>query len=212
MKVHLVTHTEEPDKICAMAAYVSISKEPLSEFSKKWTDADTEKWIRIAIAKGHTSVLEHASFTFSIEGVSRACTHQLVRHRIASYTQQSLRRASGGDTKIPISIRRSALFERVNKLLNEIHDTYNLLVEQKIPMEDARFILPIGTKTNIVVTMNCRELYESFFPLRCCTRAQWEIREVAWKMLRICKQKAPLIFKDAGPRCKRLGYCPERRD
>ncbi|MCD6127384.1 MAG: FAD-dependent thymidylate synthase [Methanomicrobia archaeon] len=211
MKVHLVTYTKDPDRICAMAAYVSVSKRPLSEFSEDWTDEDTEKWIKIVIERGHTSVLEHASFTFSLEGVSRVCTHQLVRHRIASYTQQSLRRVKMDkeSIEIPEAIKRSSLFDRVNETLNELYSVYDLLIEKKIPREDARFILPEGTKTNIIVTMNCRELYESFFPLRCCTKAQWEIREVAWKMLEICKEKAPLIFKDAGPRCKKLGYCPE---
>ncbi len=102
MKVHLVTYPKDPARICALAAYVSVSKRPLSEFSEDWTDEDTEKWIKIVIERGHTSVLEHASFTFSLEGVSRVCTHQLVRHRIASYTQQSLRRVKMDKESIEI--------------------------------------------------------------------------------------------------------------
>jgi len=211
MNVQLVTYTRNPDKVCAMAAYVSASNKPLSEFSEAWTEEDTRKWISIVVDRGHTSVLEHASFTFSLEDVSRVCTHQLVRHRIASYTQQSLRRVEPKreSFKAPETVKDSEYYDRVKDILDKIYSTYGFLVDDDVPKEDARFILPMGTKTNLLVTMNCRELYEVFFPLRCCTRAQWEIREVAWGMLKICKKKAPIIFKDVGPRCKKLGYCPE---
>jgi len=211
MNVQLVTHTENPDKICAMAAYVSVASKPLSEFAKVWTEGDTKKWLEIAIGKGHTSVLEHACFTFSLEGVSRALTHQLVRHRIASFTQQSLRRVkpSVESFKLPSTMRSSFRRAEVKSIVKKIHESYQLLIEDGVPAEDARFVLPIGTTTNILVTMNCRELLEVFFPLRCCIKAQWEIREVAWDMLSLCKRRAPVIFKNAGPRCYRLGYCPE---
>jgi len=211
MNVQLVTYTRDPDKVCAMAAYVSASSTPLSEFSEAWTEEDTKKWIKIVVDRGHTSVLEHASFTFSLEDVSRVCTHQLVRHRIASYTQQSLRRVEPKreSFKAPETVKNSVHYDRASHILDNLYEVYDALVDDDVPKEDARFILPMGTKTNLLVTMNCRELYEVFFPLRCCTRAQWEIREVAWKMLEICKEKAPIIFKNSGPRCKKLGYCPE---
>jgi thymidylate synthase (FAD) len=211
MKVRLVTHTPDPDKVCAMAAYVSTADRPLSEFSSVWTGEDTKKWIKIVLDRGHTSVLEHASFTFSLENVSRVCTHQLVRHRVASYTQQSLRRVTPTREKfcMPASLKKSAHYSDLTDLLDTIYTVYDELVSSGVPKEDARFILPTGTQTNLIVTMNCRELYEVFFPLRCCTKAQWEIRDVAWEMLELCKEKAPIIFHDAGPRCKKLHYCPE---
>ena len=210
--MQLVTYTADPDKVCAMAAYVSASSKPLSEFSRAWTEEDTKKWVNIVVDRGHTSVLEHASFTFSVEDVSRVCTHQIVRHRIASYTQQSLRRTwpKRESFKAPETVKNSTHYNKVNRALDDVYAAYDLLVGDEVPKEDARFILPAGTKTNLLVTMNCRELYDVFFPLRCCTTAQWEIREVAWKMLEICKEKAPIIFKNTGPRCKTLGYCPER--
>ncbi|MEA1993305.1 MAG: FAD-dependent thymidylate synthase [Euryarchaeota archaeon] len=211
MNVKLLTCTENPDKVCAMTAYVSTSKRPLSEFSKMWTEKDTEKWIKIVLERGHTSVLEHASFTFSLEGISRVCTHQLVRHRLASYCQQSLRRItpSKKSFKLPETVKKSKEWKKVSNILEDLYDAYSSLTKEDVPAGDARFILPMGITTNLLVTMNCRELHDVFFPLRCCTKAQWEIREVAWKMLEICKKKAPLIFKDVGPRCKKLGYCPE---
>ncbi len=211
MNVTLVTHTENPDKVCAMAAYVSASSDPLSEFSRAWTEEDTKKWIKIVVDRGHTSVLEHASFTFSLEGVTRTCTHQLVRHRIASYTQQSLRRVEPAKKNFtfPKTVENNVHCDTVDDLLDKIYTTYNDLIDAGVPAEDARFILPMGTTTNLLVTMNCRELHDVFFPLRCCTKAQWEIRDIAWEMLEICKEKAPIIFEDVGPRCKKRGYCPE---
>ncbi|MCK4247587.1 MAG: FAD-dependent thymidylate synthase, partial [Methanomicrobia archaeon] len=127
------------------------------------------------------------------------------------YTQQSLRRVKPKreSFKTPETVKNSTHYDKVSDILDNVYAAYDLLVDGDVPKEDARFILPTGTKTNLLVTMNCRELYEVFFPLRCCTKSQWEIREVAWKMLKICKEKAPIIFANVGPRCKKLGYCPE---
>jgi len=176
---------------------------------------DSEKAKRIirrVTGYGHTSVIEHACFTFSIEGVSRAMTHQLIRHRIASYTQQSQRYVTYNTLEnyvIPPSIRDNKEAKKLfDETLAKISEVYQKLLRMNIPKEDARFILPNAAKTNIIVTMNAREL-RHFFNLRCCMRAQWEIREVAIEMLRQVKKVAPALFENAGPSCVELGYCPE---
>ncbi len=160
---------------------------------------------------GHFSVLEHASFTFGIEGISRACSHQLVRHRLASYSQQSQRYVSQKErfeAVTPPSIAcRPELRERYEGLLEEIHRVYGQFLDAGVPAEDARFVLPNAAATKLVVTMNARELHH-FFNLRCCRRAQWEIRAVARDMLRLVRRKAPVLFAKAGPGCLR-GACPE---
>jgi thymidylate synthase (FAD) len=158
---------------------------------------------------GHHSVIEHATFTFSVEGVSRSLTHQLVRHRIASYSQQSQRYVSM-DTPtyvIPKTVEADPELKKVYEdTMKDIWESYNKLVE-KIPPEDARYVLPNGCTTNITITMNARELFH-LFTLRCCNRAQWEISDLADEMLRQCKAVSPIIFANAGPPCVR-GPCPE---
>ncbi len=182
-------------------------------------DEQKEDFITAMVSRGHLSPLEHVKFTFAIEGISRACSHQLVRHRIASYSQQSQRYVDMSNFRyiIPPSIaqdpRAKEEFERV---MEEIRKAYRRLitllsqrgVEGERAMEDARFLLPQAVETKIVVTMNCRELLH-FFGQRCCSRAQWEIRTLAWKMLEICKEVLPCVFRKAGPKCELLGYCPE---
>ncbi|NIQ06822.1 MAG: FAD-dependent thymidylate synthase, partial [Candidatus Korarchaeota archaeon] len=161
---------------------------------------------------GHVSVIEHASFSFSIEGVSRAMTHQLVRHRIASYTQQSQRYVAYDTSDqyvVPPSLDDNPVAKKIfDKTVTRISEAYRELLDLGIPREDARFILPNAARTNIIVTMNARELLH-FFNLRCCIRAQWEIREVANEMLKQVKEVAPALFNDAGPSCVKFGYCPE---
>jgi thymidylate synthase (FAD) len=163
--------------------------------------------------------LEHATFTFAIEGVSRALTHQLVRHRIASYSQQSQRyvKESAFDYVIPPSVEEDEDMRReyvaAMKRIQESYDALARSLEKKgrkgeAANEDARFLLPQAVETKIVVTMNCRELLH-FFKERCCVRAQWEIRELAGEMLKICKQRLPAVFSNAGAKCVSLGYCPE---
>ena len=176
-------------------------------------DAETAKQlIKRVTAYGHGSVIEHASFTFSIEGVSRAMTHQLVRHRIASYTQQSQRYVAYNTLESyvtpPNIAENSASKKMFDETLEKISQTYQGLLKMKIPKEDARFILPNAAKTNIIVTMNAREL-RHFFNLRCCTRAQWEMREVATEMLKQVRKAAPALFENTGPSCVELGYCCE---
>jgi thymidylate synthase (FAD) len=168
--------------------------------------------IRRVLGYGHYSVIEHASFTFSVEGVSRALTHQLVRHRIASYTQQSQRYVTYDtleDYVAPRSISENKKAKKIyNDTLKQISDAYQRLLKLDIPEEDARFLLPNAAKTNILITMNAREL-RHFFNLRCCERSQWEIREMAIEMLRQAKKAAPSLFENAGPSCVESGYCPE---
>lgn len=211
MRVLLIAHTHDPDRLCAQAALVSKWPKGWSEFKDLWNDKTDMQHLTDAIEKGHVSVVEHACFTFSLEGISRSCSHQLVRHRIASYTQQSQRYVTIEEETfvIPESIQKNPqalkLFQEILKAQFSI---YQNLLDLGIPREDARFIMPNATKTNIIVTMNARELLH-FFALRCCERTQWELREVAWQMLALVKKVAPLIFAKAGPSCVQLGYCPE---
>ncbi|MCX6775428.1 MAG: FAD-dependent thymidylate synthase [Candidatus Micrarchaeota archaeon] len=216
MEVKLIAYTPHPDLVCAVAARTSRSNlSPAELFEKASSTEAKEKALKLLkeiIKSGHASVTEHVSFTFSVSGVSRALTHELVRHRMASYTQQSQRyvRVSGEDAfVIPATIKAS---EKASKLfkaaLSEIRKNYDELIETGIPVEDARYILPNATKTTITITMNGRELLH-FFSLRCCERAQWEIRELAEMMAKECRKVAPVIFEKAGPSCVQLGTCPE---
>jgi thymidylate synthase (FAD) len=212
LKVRLLCYTKDAELLCGAAALTSTKSGSPSEIFEKM-DLDTAKRIiRRVTGYGHFSVIEHASFTFSIEGVSRAMTHELVRHRIASYTQQSQRFVTY-DTLvkyvIPQSVTNNAEAKSLfDQTLEKISETYQNLLRMGVPKEDARFILPNAAKTNIIVTMNAREL-RHFFNLRCCTRSQWEIREVAIEMLKQAKKNAPALFENAGPSCVELGYCPE---
>lgn len=175
-------------------------------------------FVQEVMASGHTSPIEHVNFTFALEGISRALTHQLVRHRIASYSQQSQRYVNGSnfDYIIPPAIAANAATkERFEQCMTDIGDAYRALhslLEQSgagaKANEDARFVLPQAAETRIVVSMNCRALL-NFFEHRVCQRAQWEIRGVATRMLEICQEHLPEIFAHAGARCERLGYCPE---
>jgi len=162
---------------------------------------------------GHTSVVEHTSFTFAISDVSRSLTHQLVRHRIASYAQQSQRYVNLNDPHyvIPPTIEKDTQMKKAyEKTMILIWDQYNKLLTLGIPAEDSRYVLPNATCTNIIVTMNARSLL-NFFELRCCLHAQWEIRRLAQKMLQEVKKIAPYIFKNAGPPCKTKKICPENK-
>lgn len=183
-----------------------------------WEDMDL-KPLESATASGHESILEHAVYTFEIKGVSRALTHQLVRHRVASYSQQSQRYVSmdGADYIRPESIDRCLdpatpdgcpMNIEYENTIRRCFETYRKMIEVGIPEEDARYVLPNACCTNIIVTMNARELLH-FFSLRCCERAQWEIRMMANRMLRICKEVSPKIFANAGPNCVMTGRCPE---
>jgi thymidylate synthase (FAD) len=212
LKVKLLCHTADSELLCGAAASTTIKSGRPSEIFEKMDAETAKRKIRQVTGYGHASVIEHASFTFSVEDVSRAMTHQLVRHRIASYTQQSQRYVTYDTLEkyaTPPSIARNAEATKVfDEALEKISEAYQKLLKMTIPKEDARFILPNAAKTNIMVTMNAREL-RHFFNLRCCARAQWEIREVATEMLKHAKKAAPALFENSGPSCVELGYCPE---
>lgn len=163
-----------------------------------------------AIRSGHESILEHIVFTFRVEGVSRVLLAQLTRHRMASFEVESQRYTDIADQPviIPPSIANNGELQNdYLKLVQQSRAFYEKAVENGIPKEDARYAAPEGTCTRLILTMNAREL-RHFFSLRCCNRAQWEIRQLADRMLEICKEECPATFQDAGPGCVR-GMCPE---
>lgn len=223
-RVELLSHTPEPLALvyaafrqCYHAGFVAdmwpklqdgtISPEKQAEF------------VREIMQSGHASPIEHVSFTFAVTGVSRALSHQLVRHRIASYSQQSQRYvdASHFEYVLPPAIaanpQAKAVFEQFMQHTAHTYQQLKTLLEAdgkagSRANEDARFVLPQAASTALVLTMNCRSLI-NFFEHRTCTRAQWEIRHMAQRMLDICKAALPAVFAQAGARCESLGYCPE---
>ncbi len=210
MRVTLLSYTKDAERLCASAAHSCYSSKGASDLMEEWDERKGARWLGIPLASGHQSVIEHASYTFSIEGVSRSLTHQLVRHRLASYSQMSQRYVDmkNADYVVPRSISSDPLLEeRYRALMERIWEEYREL-SKKVPVEDARYVLPNACTTNITVTMNARELWH-FFELRTCRRAQEEIREVADQMLFLAREASPLIFKDAGPPCISKGKCPE---
>lgn len=182
--------------LCAYAAHTCYSTEPFR------ADRSASILYRVT-ANGHLSVLEHASFTFLVEGLSRVASHQLVRHRLASFSQQSLR-----FTKAGAATFFSPPGHDFGDFYATAYEEYRRLLAQGVAEEDARYVLPQGVTSRIVVTMNARELLH-FFELRCCMRAQFEIRALAWLMLAKAKAVAPLIFENAGPVCLQGLECPE---
>lgn len=211
MFVELISYTNQPEAVVSLAARTTYTTEPprLGAMHNGETDADT---IRRVIGYGHYSVLEHANFTFMVKGVSRSLTHQLVRHRIASFSQQSQRHVRFDENNLANIVQPTFNSHEDREMfydtMRRTTDTYVKLINNGVPPEDARFVLPNATATNIMVTMNARELLH-FFNLRCCNRSQWEIRELANKMLELVKVVAPTIFEKAGASCVSLGYCPE---
>jgi len=209
MEVKLLNHTPEPEKTIYLVARQCFSLNFPEEGSKE----DWEKLIKFLISRQHFSPFEHINFTFSIQEISRACSHQLVRHRLASYSQQSQRRVDLKEFRyvIPSTIKQEKraleIYENCIKLIQEVADALKFL---KIPLEDIRYLFPQAVETKIIVTMNVRELFH-FFEERLCKKAQWEIRSLANKMLHLCLDVTPTIFSHCGPKCKRLNYCPERK-
>jgi thymidylate synthase (FAD) len=211
MNVILIEHTPNPEETIALAARLCYSPTSISDLRSKLGASDIQAFLDKIMSLGHHSVLEHASFTFGIEGISRVTSHQLVRHRIASFSQQSQRYVSHAEhftSIMPDSIAENTDARQIFAFMSEtVHKAYSQLVDMGIPPEDARYILPNATETKLIMTMNAREL-QHFFALRCCQRAQWEIREMAVEMLRLVKKVAPVIFREAGPGC--VGApCPE---
>lgn len=211
MKVTLLNFTPEPEKTIVLAAKLCYSPSSISELEDRVRGLSYQKFLGKILKMGHLSVLEHSSFSFGIDGISRATSHQLVRHRLASYSQQSQRYVTfkeNNEFVLPPSIGEDP--ERKKRFTDEVAKIYKLyadLVDEGIPAEDARYLLPNAACTKIIVTMNARELLH-FFRLRCCERAQWEIRDMATRMFVLAKKEAPIIFKDAGPACVE-GPCSE---
>jgi len=196
MEVKLIKHTPEPDRICAAAALSCHSTKSSKDIFDELTKEKTKTILYQTISKGHHSVIEHASFTFSVSGVSRSLTHQLVRHRIASYSQQSQRyvKLEKPTYVTPSSIDKDSKSKKdYEEFMKYSWNLYKSFINRGIPKEDARFVLPNATTSNITITMNARELIH-FFNLRCEKSAQWEIRELANKMLKEVKNVAPIIF------------------
>ena len=212
MKVRLINYTKDPEKIVAQSARLCYSALDIEDLREKLSDESIIILIKKIMKLGHYSVLEHATFTFAIEGISRVTSHQLVRHRLASFSQQSQRyvkiKEKGFPYVVPKSIEKNKKLAKIFiDTLKELDGIYRLLLSQNIEAEDARYILPQAVKTKIILTANARELLH-IFKLRCCNRAQWEIREAAMNMLKEVKSIAPTIFENAGPPCI-LGPCPE---
>lgn len=210
MKIKILAHTPNPERVIALAGKLCYSQVGIDELNDKISDEQVEKFITKLSDMGHMSPFEHASFTFAIEGISRNCSHQIVRHRLASFSQQSQRyvRMKGEYVVPPYVYWHEELLLEFNHALENADKAYNKLVEglmrygrtEKEAIEDARYILPSACTTKMEVTMNVRELLH-FFKQRCCKRAQWEIREVAKEMLKQCKEVSPILFKNAGAPC-----------
>jgi thymidylate synthase (FAD) len=219
LKVILLAHTPEPEKTIAMAAKLCYSPSDIGNLKEKIASKDQRGFVEKLMNMGHMSPIEHASFTFAVEGISRACSHQLVRHRLASYSQQSQRYVSeeaGFDYVIPETIKGDKELEKYfADFMAKCQKSYNHIVKKlnrkgikgEAANQDARFVLPNACETKIMMTMNARELLH-FFRQRCCNRAQWEIRAMAVEMLRLVKGIAPTVFTGAGPGCV-SGPCPE---
>lgn len=234
MKVELLRYTPDGEKLVASAAKLCYSAVGISDIEKNLDGANIEKFLEMLISLGHESPIEHVTFTFAAEGVSRSLTHQLVRHRIASYSQQSQRyvKLEQFEYVIPPSIEKDKqakeLFQEAMKKDQEYYNRITeILYENKLKellkagmeekkarheaekkaIEDARYVFPNACETKIVFTMNARTLV-NFFRLRCCDRAQWEIRNLATEMLKLVKGVYPILFKNAGPACV-TGPCPE---
>jgi thymidylate synthase (FAD) len=211
MDVRLLYHTPDPQRSIAAAARLCYSPVGAAELLEHMTDEAVRRVLKTVISSGHTSTLEHASYTFAIDGVSRAMTHQLVRHRLASYNQQSQRYVAYDSEPVFVVPPKVAADPIARAAFDEAcagaFEAYRAQLDAGVPAEDARYLLPNAMETKIVVTMNVRELLH-FFELRSCRRAQWEIREVALAMLELAEPTAPYLFMDAGASCRR-GPCGE---
>jgi thymidylate synthase (FAD) len=213
MEVKLLTYTPEPEKVVAAAARLCYSPKTAAQVMEDFAAADVNQFISKLVGMGHFSPFEHVSFTFAIDGVSRALSHQLVRHRIgASFSQKSQRYVKAedpGQIVKPGSVASNAAANQIfDQAIEQAYAAYAQLLQLDIAAEDARYLLPNATVTNLVVTMNARSLLH-FFELRCCQRAQWEIRDMANRMLALVKEVAPNIFSSAGATCNTQGFCYE---
>lgn len=226
LKVKLIEHTPNPEKVIASAAKLCYSASSVEDILEGLDEESVESFLQRLMSYGHASPIEHVSFTFGVEGVSRSLTHQLVRHRIASYSQQSQRyvRLNQFEYIVPPEIEKDdnakqifvetmessqRAYDQIVDILREKHIKNGMkkLAAEKKAIEDARYVFPNACETKIVLTMNARSLM-NFFEHRCCNRAQWEIHALADEMLKQVREVAPILFKKAGPSCVK-GICPE---
>lgn len=210
MRVKLINYTPEPERTVAAAARLCYSSCGAEKLMEELTDEGIASFLKKLVSLGHFSPLEHVSFSFAIEGVSRNLSHQLVRHRIASYSQKSQRYVNeeGFNYVIPPSIlKNSDALALFREKMADLQRAYESLA-QLVPKEDARYVLPGACETKLVATFNARSLL-NFFQHRCCQRAQWEIRALAGEMLRLVREVAPNLFAKAGPTCVTHGICYE---
>lgn len=234
MKVSLIAYTPEPEKTVAAAAKMCYAAADVDTVLEGLTDEKVANFVDMLSSIGHESPIEHASFTFAIEGVSRALLAQITRHRIASYSVQSQRYVAEKNFEyvLPPEIEKDSKAKEIFlNSMSRAHEDYLKISEilsekyveeflsegidekeakrkaQKKAIEDARFVLPNACDTKMIATFNARSL-QNFFKHRCCNRAQWEIRELATEMLKLVKQVAPNLFKKSGPPCL-YGKCPE---
>ncbi len=211
MRVELLSYTPDPERTVALAARLCYSPLGIVELNRGLSDGDVERLVGLLRRLGHLSPLEHASFTVGIEGVSRALTHQLVRSRIASYSQQSQRYVEEGQFEfvVPPSVGSR---EEPNRIYNDAMEAarraYLGLVAAGVAPEDARFVLGQGFASKLIMTKNARAWLE-WFTVRCCARAQWEIRALAQAVLTVLKECSPVLFDRAGPPCVTEGICRE---
>ncbi len=212
MHVQLIEYTPNPEKVVAAAARLCYSPLSANEIMDGLNEQMVESFLQKLTDMGHSSPLEHASFTFAIEGVSRALSHQLVRHRIGvSFSQKSQRYVKEKQFEYivpPSIVKKELLKEKYEAQMAQIQSLYNEFLQAGVPAEDARYLLPNAAETKLVVTMNARSLHH-FFRLRCCNRAQWEIRAMAKQMLVEVRKVAPTLFAKAGPSCETEGICYE---
>lgn len=235
LKVKLIAHTPDADKLVAAAAKLCYSAADVDTLMDGLTADKVEAMCQKLADLGHESPIEHASYTFAVEGVSRALLAQLTRHRIASYSVQSQRYVDKDDfdyimpPEIAAIPEAAAKFEEIMEQLGTGYEELRTLLKNvhkdrlmaggadekdadfkagKMANEDARFVLPNACDTRIIFTMNARSLH-NFFRLRCCNRAQWEIRAMADEMLRLCREVSPVLFRHAGPSCAVMGKCSE---
>lgn len=209
--VNLIAGTPDAAKVVAAAAKLCYSASGAANILDGLTEEKTTSFLKMLREAGHLSPFEHASFTFAVEGLSRVCTHQLVRHRLASYSQQSQRYVGMKEIAcvVPPQVAANAEALKLYEAQTEsAWKCYRDMVALGVDKEDARFILPHGAETKIVITMNARELHH-FFSIRLCKRAQWEIRELARQMLLAVREASSEIFDFAGPSCVMPGKCNE---
>ena len=234
LKVELLQYTPDAEKLIAAAAKLCYSNSPVQGIMDGLTEEKTESFLNMLSGLGHASPIEHVSFTFGIEGVSRSLLAQITRHRIASYSVKSQRYVTEGQFEFIVPPEVESIPEAKERYLasmERIQEDYNALTDalfekhypaflaegndektarmkaMKKSIEDARYVLPNACETKMVVTMNARSLY-NFFHHRCCERAQWEIRALANEMLKLVREVAPTLFASAGPSCV-SGPCPE---